>query len=282
MNADTPPSSAELAHAGLCCPVCGYDLSGLTSEKCPECGRVLDWEKLSHPQIPWIHRRTRGRFRAFWTTVWYVVFQNKHFRREYVHPVSCKEAKRFQWVVILHAYSSCLIGTLLLLLHGKNWGIEAQALSSALGSIGPLTLIFTCALLFMVAMTGLPRDHFHTEDFDLERQNRGIALSYYACAPLAHLFWACLTVVAGILAAECFSVRIRGDVLGLVAFFLVLLGFGVYSYCLRSLANAALGGLNDWKLIYLLPLQWLLTAMGILVLLPLATFYVVLVIASVD
>jgi len=33
---------------GLCCPACGYNLTGLTEPRCPECGRAFDVAELFH------------------------------------------------------------------------------------------------------------------------------------------------------------------------------------------------------------------------------------------
>src|SRR4051812_10360519 len=37
------------AGEGLRCPLCGYDLRGLTEARCPECGYGFAWEELRDP-----------------------------------------------------------------------------------------------------------------------------------------------------------------------------------------------------------------------------------------
>jgi hypothetical protein len=33
----------------LCCPLCGYDLRGISEPRCPECGYAFEWEELRDP-----------------------------------------------------------------------------------------------------------------------------------------------------------------------------------------------------------------------------------------
>src|SRR5690606_33860096 len=77
--ADTAAMTTAAAEApstlpDVFCPWCGYDLRGRVGEACPECGGRIDREELLRSQIPWSHRRTLGRIRAFWQTVWLVTF----------------------------------------------------------------------------------------------------------------------------------------------------------------------------------------------------------------
>jgi len=60
-DASEPSSDRELLRAYLAdrdaaCPVCGYNLRGLDSQKCPECGATLDWRALSAglKRGPWL------------------------------------------------------------------------------------------------------------------------------------------------------------------------------------------------------------------------------------
>jgi len=33
------------------CPLCEYNLRGLSENRCPECGYVFDWNEVLHPEI---------------------------------------------------------------------------------------------------------------------------------------------------------------------------------------------------------------------------------------
>src|SRR5262245_15490774 len=60
------------AAAVLLCPQCGYDLQGIDSARCPECGELLDREHLARSRIPWVSRGEIGRAAAYVRTVWQV------------------------------------------------------------------------------------------------------------------------------------------------------------------------------------------------------------------
>jgi hypothetical protein len=46
-SSDSDLLRAYLADRDVPCPVCGYNLRGLNSTDCPECGATLDWRALS-------------------------------------------------------------------------------------------------------------------------------------------------------------------------------------------------------------------------------------------
>jgi hypothetical protein len=52
------------ATAELSCPLCGYNLRGLTEPRCPECGFAFTWAELldaKRDQHPWLFEHGRGR-----------------------------------------------------------------------------------------------------------------------------------------------------------------------------------------------------------------------------
>jgi hypothetical protein len=67
------PALAGDASIDRFCVGCGYNLRGLISDRCPECGLKLD-EAAAAP-IPWEGRRHLGAFRAFWRTVMQAMFR---------------------------------------------------------------------------------------------------------------------------------------------------------------------------------------------------------------
>jgi hypothetical protein len=41
---------AQLSDAGIFCPICGYNLSGLREARCPECGATFTLDQLAAAQ----------------------------------------------------------------------------------------------------------------------------------------------------------------------------------------------------------------------------------------
>src|SRR6185437_855411 len=102
----TPSSNAPSSSddGELRCPACDYDLRALAGDRCPECGLLIDRQSLSISQIPWTHRQTMGRFRAFRRTVWLTIRRPKQIAADVSMPVSLTDAKRFQRVVLWLAF----------------------------------------------------------------------------------------------------------------------------------------------------------------------------------
>jgi hypothetical protein len=74
----TSPANSEPAE-GLLCARCGYDLRGLPSTCCPECGLPFDPSEVPPVDVPWLRRRQIGTFRAYFTTVWRVLLHPVQF-----------------------------------------------------------------------------------------------------------------------------------------------------------------------------------------------------------
>src|SRR5438874_13752383 len=87
----------------LICPECGYDLRGIQSPRCPECGAVFDRASASVGCIPWAHRRAMGIFRAYWRTVLLGSFRPTHLAEAIAAPVSFADARRFRLSTVLVA-----------------------------------------------------------------------------------------------------------------------------------------------------------------------------------
>ncbi len=89
-----PDQEVEIGH-DLFCQDCGYNLRGLTGARCPECGHSLETIRALESQIPWVYRKEQGWFRAYWRTVWLVMFRQRRFCEEMARPVSFDDAQRF-------------------------------------------------------------------------------------------------------------------------------------------------------------------------------------------
>ena len=173
------------------CPGCGYDLRGIPSDRCPECGTPFDPNQPTEPQIPWSHRDTLGRRKAFWRTVKIATFNTSRFAGEVNRPVSLPDAKAFRRAVALHAF----IPTGLLAGGGYLIGFDLFQQSwyprDVFGSITlwlGLPVMLASLWLFFLMSFGMLSYFFHPEDLPVRKQNRAVALSYYACSPWAYFF----------------------------------------------------------------------------------------------
>ena len=218
---DMAPSSGDAKpeiRSDLFCQECGYNLRGLISDRCPECGYSLEALRSDVPRLPWVHRAELGRTRAYWQTVWMVMFRHKRFCEEVARPVDFAAAQRFRWVTVLHVYVPILIGTLLLYGLAGPRPFGEKFVDDAFNAVWPVAILHFCILLFLAGATGLPSYFFHPRGIPIEQQNRAIALSYYAGAALAWTPLVFLILVAGTL---CFELQWE------VGVALLILGFGL-------------------------------------------------------
>ena len=262
------------------CPACGYDLRSIQSERCPECGLPVDLSILPVSRLPWAHRRTIGRFRAFWATTLLVFFNTDRLADEIARPVSLADARRFALTTSLVASIPVVAWTICVTL------IE---LKDDIASWLEVTIIASLALaiwlaLFMIA--GVASYFFHPGSISLTRQNRAIALSYYTTAPLAWLWLpAALLGLFFWMTQQPWSMHGNG--------YRLLVAVGIPTFTLppvmivaswmrtvklmRRTAQAGFG--RTLALIGYLPVAWL-TCVGVALLLPAALVYGSLVIFS--
>jgi len=113
-----------------------------------------------------------------------------HLAEEMERPVSLSDAQRFRHVTVLLAFVP--------LAAWSDWFAEHQ-LHLSLGHEPRFELgwvleyvVFAMAAfslwLFLLMVSGAGSYFFHPRRLPIIRQNRGVALSYYACAPLAWVF----------------------------------------------------------------------------------------------
>jgi hypothetical protein len=168
----------------LLCPQCGYNLRGLVKYRCPECGSPFDPVKLTAGAIPWFHRQGLGRVSAFWRTVALVTFRPRTLCREFAQTAVYSDSQRFRSVVVVTVYAPLLVATISM--YGFGAGTPLDGLFT-FKTFDPWTVIavhLAFALAAAVA-TGVPSYFFHPRRLPVEQQNRAVALSYYAGAPLA-------------------------------------------------------------------------------------------------
>ncbi len=163
------------------CPECSYSLRGLTGERCPECGTPLESLRSPQSRIPWVQRRTRGVFPAYWQTVLFVMFSYRRFRAEIVRPVNLRDAQTFRWTVVLIAWLSLLaVWPLWRVVHPRTFQLHAATAPATLNAAVALGL-----LAFLALLSGVHTYFFHPWFMPRILQNRAVALSYYMIAPLA-------------------------------------------------------------------------------------------------
>lgn len=176
----------------LACPECRYDLRAIASERCPECGLAIDRQSMSVSRIPWAHSKSIGRWRAYWRTNLMVIFRIERLADEIARPVSFADAQRFRHVTVLAAWLTVLAWRGSASIAHPNevfdglqypgshlgWWLEAAVFAAALFA----------AWLALLMMSGVGSYFFHPRGLPVIQQNRGIALSYYACAPLVWLW----------------------------------------------------------------------------------------------
>src|SRR5947209_8529114 len=86
------------------CVECGYDLRGLASARCPECGIELDRGAMGRSRLKWARRKTIGRVPAYLATVWSVIARTRRVADEVAGPVSLDDAREFARVTALLAW----------------------------------------------------------------------------------------------------------------------------------------------------------------------------------
>ena len=199
-------TTSPLRSTELYCPDCGYSLRGLTAGRCPECGLLLDFIDSASSTIAWVDRRRRGRVRGYVLTVFAVISRPKILCREVFRPVSLADAQRFRWVTVALMTLSLWSWAAQEVLRSRTFTTIAPSPFAFLTTpqpayrsvfehwVGTFGVVGVCfagfaaaagLFLFPFLITGLPSYLFHPKPFSIELQNRAIAMSYYASAPLA-------------------------------------------------------------------------------------------------
>jgi hypothetical protein len=287
------PSAAAAAAAALFCPGCGYDLRAIDSDRCPECGLLIDRTPTGQSTLPWAHRHRLGRLRAYARTFALVCFRPQHFRAEMDRPVHFADARAFRRTTVAIAFAPVAIVVVAVYLATfappTGWRPLINAISGYVPSaLEPLILarptgafrsvgyamelfIFAALLLaiwlWLLAAAGVASYGFHPRRLPVERQNRAVALSYYACAPLAMmpLTVALLATAAMLHLTEVTSAawRTAADIAALVAGSLQLSGWWFTTLMMLPMTTRC-GLLRAAVYFLALPLAWLLLAAWII------------------
>ena len=185
------------------CPRCGYDLRGNPSGVCPECGEAFDPRTLetAAADLPWQTSRRLGRVVGFVRTVWRTVARPQEIARQTWRPVSYRQARAFQlacvvlaWLVVAPPVCGWL-WDLLRAFVADNYG-ETASLPGRAADAAVVAAAGAGLFLWLLTATGVASYFFHPARLPAGLQDRAVAVSYYAAAPLAlvPLAAACLWV----------------------------------------------------------------------------------------
>lgn len=266
MRVDDPAAQSEVRGDGAAgavgdvlayCPFCMYDLRGLSGASCPECGGALDREQAGRSSLPWLHRAGGlwARLRAFFGTCVFVTFRQKRFYAEMVRPVDLKAALRFRSQVVLFSFFALVLPFFAAYLFDAglvrkdlyDWvdALEGLRRDNAAMWVGLLSYGALALWLYLVGLTGLHTYWFHPKSMPVAMQDRALALSYYAWAPLAWLVVPSLLGVGVVLLmalAESFGalrkeIQTVGWIVVLAAFVLIAVVFAMVVSNLVRLAH---------------------------------------------
>jgi len=274
----SPQSSA----LDVFCPKCSYNLRGIESERCPECGYSLAFLKIAESQIPWVHREQIGRLRAYWQTVWWATFRRLKFGEELARPMSVPDARRFLHVTMLHVYLAILILTELLVLEGSQGLRTAFDRHTAL-TVCVMLVVHLCVLLAFSVAWRIGGDTIRSKNMPASRQAQALGLGYYAAGAFAWLplTWP-LMFMAFRLGLAYERVWYLSVAFAIFSFVLLAFPFMLWIYDLayiercvlhRSSADQAKAGLKQMLLLGIAELV-------VLILLPLAIAYIALIVYS--
>lgn len=271
-------SAAPIA-VDIFCQNCGYNLRGLTCDRCTECGRSLEGIRSETTRIPWAHRREIGWFRAYWKTFWFVMFRQKEFCDEMARPVGFAASQGFRWTTVAFAYLPVLAADLVLWIERMPCPDTDEISTMLWSNMWFVVLLHLGFVLFLAAATGVPSYFFHPRDVPIVQQNRAIALSYYASGPLS-LFL--LPTVAAMTWLHVGLDHWIGLLSILLMVILPILQFGIWWSDLYRLARGLMPQRPQRavSLAILCPLFWLILLGLCFVAIPALVLYVVAVFAS--
>jgi hypothetical protein len=285
--------------ADLLCGHCSHNLRGVPSDHCPECGTPFDRSRILLPNIPWEQRRYLGHFRAYWATVRLITFRPAKIATD-ADAVTLRAARSFRrWTIALLLVTS--IVPLIL------WRLQPQTLSISPNSPYEMPLVIPAPVLpelpdelrngwflgtsifalalWLIAITGVVGYFFHPRRQSPARQKRGVALSYYALAPLAWV--APLGALAGLIlwlmlhwTTPNWGFYAVAAVYGTIAVLCALAPIAWLWSTLRLLASSTDSHCRALIAAPLLPMLWILLAIGIFFGLQFLVNYVALFFAS--
>jgi hypothetical protein len=197
----------------LICPSCGYDLRGISSERCPECGTSFDRASIAVSTIPWEHRKAIGGVKAYCRTLILATFRIRKLAEEINRPVSIRDASGFRWITVGIAAALPIAVFVAAVVHNGGTGFLdfiSPAKSAQTVAMPPkvdLVLPFAAGetrwivpplamIIWLGMISGVASYWFSPRNKPDWQRQRAVALSLYASAPLA-LLGVFIAVVAG-------------------------------------------------------------------------------------
>jgi len=259
----------------LYCISCGYNQRGITSAHCPECGQDFSKVPPSPTRLPWLHRRYRGFLRSYWRTVMMVIFQPRLFREQIDNPIAFSDARRFWLLTIVFAYVP-VVGAAVQIYHTPSQPgsmlREIQSLFIPLRVLPPGAAFLAGLFLFLTFATGLPSYFCHPRALPIERQNRAIALSYFASAPLALMPFIVASMLVAQVSAPVIFISITFRILAaLIAVFML----GAWYIRTVGIVLALSQRRRRTLTVFVLNCAWVMVAAFSLVIVPLGLEYIV-------
>jgi hypothetical protein len=187
------------------CIGCGYNLRGLSSERCPECGLRIDTAQGS--EIAWEARKEIGGLRAFWRTMMRGTFHVKRLAHAVAHPVDSGSAMGFRVIVSLLAALPVSVLFWIIVHAEKGTGfVSAWEPGVSSGPLMPapfpswweIPILWSAgatmwavlplgAFITVFLGTGVLGYWLRAEGISHERRKRAVAASAYVSGPLAML-----------------------------------------------------------------------------------------------
>jgi hypothetical protein len=291
--------SADPTQLDLHCPQCGYNLRAIESSSCPECGLAIDRAAFAESQLPWSHRKRIGYVRGYLRTLFMGMLDSKQLATEVARPVSFLDAQKFRFITILIAwiplaaiamYARAMaleqfppifrgpMGTTIPPWLGLWWPWLTGAL---MPGVAPMAIAISLILL-----SGVASYYFHPKSVAVPLQNRAIALSYYASAPMLLLPFAIgLPIVAARLPELFWANRVSFSLVATVAIIstlapiIIVIGWWLTTLRLHRRIVHQYGG-GSLLLAFTLPIAWALCMVFSLGVVVWVIGYVVLVIRS--
>ena len=272
----------SIAHPdSLLCPGCGYSLYGIdASVNCPECGLKIDRGAIGTSVIPWTHRREIGLVRALVRTAILATFKTRKMAAEMNCPVSYPAAQRFRYACTLSIWLPAALALAVVAVVCPLLG--ALAWERVVGWI----VVAGAGWLYLMAVTALPSLFFHPRQLAVLRQNRAVALSYYASSAPLVWWWIPLGIaVPGILIVN----YLNSNSIFMVGSLLIFIGGGLALYlhfrmvigpCQLIRAATQCSRARVWTMGLLVPLAWYVLFGTVLAGIPFLALYVAMILST--